>query len=125
MNSIYHGGVRVITSKPFTPELQLSIIEKYNVTILYNTPFIMAACLKSDSIRKLNVSSVKRIVFYGSKLPNTLVADINQRFPNADFLVMYGLTEVIYHLQYYRYHYMFGVTEDLFRFIRVGSLHPV
>lgn len=93
MNSIYHGAVRIITSKPFSPELQLHIIQKYNVTLLYNTPFIMAACLKNDNIRKWNFSSVKRIIFYGSKVPNTLVADINQYFPNADLFIMYGLTE--------------------------------
>lgn len=94
MNSIYHGVVRVISSKPFTPELQLSIIEKYKVTVLFNTPSIMAACLKSDFIRKLDLSSVKRIIFYGSKVPNTLFDSIKLYFPNADLLIMYGLTEV-------------------------------
>lgn len=94
MNSIYHGVLRIISSKPFTPELQLKIIEKYKVTVLFNTPSIMAACLKSDFIRTLDFSCVKRIIFYGSKVPNTLFADIKQYFSNADLLIMYGLTEV-------------------------------
>lgn len=93
MNAIYHGGTRIITSEPFTPALQLRMIEKYQVTILYNTPFIMAACVKSDSIHKFNVSSVKRIIFYGSKVPNPLIADIHQHFPNSDLYICYGLTE--------------------------------
>lgn len=94
MNSIYHGVVRIISSQPFTPELQLSIIEKHKVTVLFNTPFIMAACIKSDCIGKYDLLSVKRIIFYGSKVPNTLFADIKQHFSNADLLIMYGLTEV-------------------------------
>lgn len=94
MNSIYHGVVRIISSKPFTPELQLKIIEKYKVTTLFNTPSIMAACLKSDFIRKLDFSSVKRIIFYGSKVPNTLFDDIVHYFSNANLLIMYGLTEI-------------------------------
>lgn len=93
MNSIYHGAVRIISSKPFAPELQLRIIDKYKVTVLFNTPSIIAACIKSDCIRKYDLSSVKRIYFYGAKLPNTLVPDINHYFPNADLDVVYGLTE--------------------------------
>lgn len=93
VNSIYHAAVRIITSKPFSPELQLRIIDKYKVTVLFNTPFIMAACLKSDGIRKYDLSSVKRIYFYGAKLPNTLVSDINHYFPNAELTIIYGLTE--------------------------------
>lgn len=93
VNSIYHGAVRIISSKPFSPELQLRIIDKYKITVLFNTPYIIAACLKSAWIHKYDLSSVKRIYFYGAKLPNTLVPDINHYLPNADLVVIYGLTE--------------------------------
>lgn len=92
-NSIYHGGLRIITSKSFTTERQLRIIAKYQITVLYNTPATMASCLKSDFIDKLDFSSVKRIIFYGAKVPNTLVADIGRYFQNADLLILYGATE--------------------------------
>lgn len=54
----------------------------------------MTACLKSDAIHKAILSSVKRIVFYGGKLPHTLVTDINRYFSNAELFNDYGLTEV-------------------------------
>lgn len=92
-NSIHHGATRIITSKPFSPELQLRITEKYRVTVMYITPSAMAACLKSDFIDKFDFSSVKRIIFYGAKLPNSLVAHINRYFQNADLMILYGSTE--------------------------------
>lgn len=93
-NSIYNGVVRIVSSAPFSPAVQLAIIDKYKVTDLLNTPFIMTACLKSDAIQKANLSSVKRIVFYGGKLPYTLVTDIKRYFSNAEQINDYGLTEV-------------------------------
>lgn len=93
-HAIYNGVVRVITSRPFTPELQLEIIEKYNVTDLYNTPFVLTACIKSDAIQKANLSSVKRIVSYGGVMPQTLITDIKRSFPNGELLNLYGLTEI-------------------------------
>lgn len=93
-DSIFYGATRIITTKSFTPEHQLRIIEKYRCTVLYNTPATMATCLKSDFIGKLDFSCIKRIIFYGAKVPNSLVADINRYFRNADLLLMYGSTEV-------------------------------
>lgn len=93
-HSIYNGSMRIISSKDFTPELQLTIIEKYNVSVLSNTPFVMGACLKSDLIHKVNLSSVKKIIFYGGKLPKTLAIDIKHYFPNADVQSLYGMTEM-------------------------------
>lgn len=93
-NSIYNGVIRIVSSKPFMPAVQLAIIGKYKVTDLYNTPFIMTACLKSDAIQEVDLSSVKRIVFYGGKLPYTLVTDIKRYFPQAEQINDYGLTEL-------------------------------
>lgn len=92
-HTIYNGVTRIITSRPFTPELQLEIAEKYKVTDLYNTPFVLTACIKSDAIRTANLSSVKRIVSYGGVLPQTLITDVKRSFPNARLLNLYGLTE--------------------------------
>lgn len=92
-NSIYNGFVRILSSKAFAPDLQLEIIEKYKVTNLSNTPFILTACLKNDAIQKANLSSVKRILCYGGILPHTLVTDIKRHFPNAELVNLYGLTE--------------------------------
>lgn len=53
----------------------------------------MATCLKSDFIDKSDFSCVKRIIFYGAKVPNSFVADIKRYFRNADVMTLYGTTE--------------------------------
>lgn len=92
-NSIYNGVVRIISSQHFSPELQLELVEKYKVTDLLNIPYVMTACIKSDAIQTANLSSVKRILFYGGRLPHTLVTDIKRYFANAELFNLYGLTE--------------------------------
>lgn len=87
IESIYNGVARVITTKPFTPENVFDIVEKYNVTILTNTPFHMVTCLKNPKIRKADLSSVKLIMFYGGKLAENIVPDIRYYYPNAELMV--------------------------------------
>lgn len=94
VDSIYNGTVRIITLQSPSPELQLTIIDKYKVTDLSNLPLITATCIKSDLINCVDLSSVRHIIFYGSNLPPTLIADIERHFPNADLLTFYGLTEL-------------------------------
>lgn len=94
IDTIHNGMTRILTSKSFTPELQLKLIEKYSVTVLYNPALSMVGCLKSSHIHNTNVSSVQAIFFYGCKIPNNLVSEVNRYFPNALLLSCYGLTEI-------------------------------
>lgn len=85
---------RILTLKSFTPELQLKLIEKYKVTVLYNPALSMVGCLKNSYINSTDLSSVQAIMFYGCKIPNNMVPEVNRYFPNALLLSVYGLTEI-------------------------------
>lgn len=94
IESIYNGATRIITKHSFSPELYFKLVEKYKVTVITNTPFLMVSCLKSDRIHRTDLSTVKQINFYGGKVPNTIVADIKHHFRNAVLLECYGMTEI-------------------------------
>lgn len=92
--SIKDGVTRVITTKPFAPELQLKIMQKYKVNTLYSGFFQLIACLKDNEISKVDLSSVHRIFSYGSKMTSNLTVEINHYFPNANITAFYGMTEI-------------------------------
>lgn len=89
-----HGVARVITSNSFSPDLQLKLIEKYQVTYLGNTPLYLVACLKHDSIQQRDLSSVRDITLYGYKIPSTLIVEAAQYFPNAKITSLYAMSEI-------------------------------
>lgn len=94
-DSIYNGFCRVITSGPFTPELRLTLIQQFKVTVLYIYAHNLVLCLKSECIKKMDLSSVKSIYTYGGKWPSSLGATFKRYFPNsANCLSWYGMTEV-------------------------------
>lgn len=96
-NCISSGAVRIITSQPFSPMLQLQLIEQYKVNVLYSAAFNLVPCMKSDLIRtvdSVDLSSVQTIFLYGSKIHLTMIDDLDRYFPNASSSSWYGLTEV-------------------------------
>lgn len=94
IDCIYNGAKRIITKKPFSPELQLHLIEKYNVNVLYIPPFNLVPCIKNDMIHKVDLSSVKTIYFYGGETLPTLISAVNHYMPSAHSVPWYGMTEV-------------------------------
>lgn len=94
IDGIYNAATRIITAKPYSAEFHLELIEKYRVNISFGSPFHMVACLKNDKINKMNLSSVKNLLFHGSKVASSLVAELNHYFPNATLVSNYGMTEI-------------------------------
>lgn len=93
IDSIDNGMKRILTSKSFTPELALKLIEEYNVTLLYIPPLSLVGCLKNSLIHTTDLSSVQAIIFYGCKMPNNFVTETNRHFPDALLINSYGMTE--------------------------------
>lgn len=94
IHCIHNGATRLITAKPYTPELQLKLIEKYKVNILYLPPYNLTACLKTDVIQKIDLSSMRAMFLYGCKKPSSLVPEIYRYFPNTVLISWYGTTEL-------------------------------
>lgn len=94
LRCIKNGSTRIITTKPYSPKLMLNLIEKYKISILWTIPFHFVASLKSDFITTQDISSVQKIVLYGSKIPSNLSAELNRYFPNVSIYSRYGMTEI-------------------------------
>lgn len=88
------GATRVITPKPYTPELLMRIIEKHRITTLWSGLFQLVACVKNDAISKMDLSSVNALFCYGAKVPTHIAAEINSYFANAHTTTAYGMTEI-------------------------------
>lgn len=88
-----NGGTRIITTETYTPELQLRLIEKYNVTFAWNAPHHLVLMLKSDRLHRTNLSSLKFQLVIGGKTPYQVQTEFNAKLPNGKVYVCYGLSE--------------------------------
>lgn len=93
LNGTMYGATRIITTKSFDADLQLSLIEKYKVTYSYNPPFQLALMMKSDRLHRTNLSSLKHQLTGGAKIPVHLKKEVMSKFKNALFYTVYGLSE--------------------------------
>lgn len=88
------GATRIITTKPYSSELLMKIIEKHRITTLWSGLFQLVACVKNDTISKMDLSSVIELFCYGAKVPPHIAAEIKRYFPNAHTTAAYGMTEI-------------------------------
>lgn len=88
------GGTRIITKRILSPELQIRIINDYNVTYIQHTgnPFIWF--WKKGLISKTNLTSVRLHILVGSKVPSSIINYYNSCLPNGSVVLRYALTEV-------------------------------
>lgn len=91
--NIFTGATRIITSKPFSPELQSRIIKEHQVTVVAGQSYFVIETLKSGIMCKEDFSSVKHMVLAGYKLPFSLIEQFNSYLPNGTINHSYGLTE--------------------------------
>lgn len=87
------GTIRLITTQPFTPELQLRLIGQYGVTFTFNATHQIILMTKSDQFHKTDLSSVKAILVGGTKVPFHIKAELKNRLPNGNIIIGYGLSE--------------------------------
>lgn len=91
--NIFSGATRIITAKPFSPEIQNQIIKDYNVTVVIGQSYYIIECLKSGLMPKADLSSVRHMIVAGYKLPLSTIEDFNKYLPNGTLNNSYGLTE--------------------------------
>lgn len=84
------GATRVITTEPFSPELQLRLIEKYKVTFTLNAPHHIILMMKSDQFSKTDLSSLRLMMVGGSKVPFHVQTEMSYHLPNGNVYVGYG-----------------------------------
>lgn len=88
------GATRIITTKPFSSEYLLRLIEKYKVTHIFASLHQINKVLKYKDIESVDLSSVKSMALNSQKVPHPEYTTIRQYFKNAVPYNMFGLSEL-------------------------------
>lgn len=94
LTGTFRGATRIITSKVFSPTLELSLIEKYKITSIFNSPYQVAMLLKNDRIDKSDLSTIKILIVSGTKFLVDTKTKIQNYLFNATICNGYGMSEV-------------------------------
>lgn len=71
IGGILSASTNIITTKPFSPELALNIVQKYKVTRIVSPPSYLGLLLQSTSIKNADLSSVQLLMCKGSICSST------------------------------------------------------
>jgi 4-coumarate--CoA ligase len=84
---------RIVTRKPFTPELFIEMARKYKATNLLMNPPKLTLLLNSPLMKTFDVTNIKVVLSLGGIVSTELRKKVKEYFPKAYFLIFYGLTE--------------------------------
>lgn len=87
------GGRHVVIPR-FTPEDVLRTIAQERVTHCTFVPTMLAMILQQADFASCDVSSVRRIGYGASPMPEALLREAMRRFPGVEFSQSYGMTEL-------------------------------
>ncbi|XP_053667168.1 uncharacterized protein LOC128716273 [Anopheles marshallii] len=94
MTSLFHSRPRVLTSKPYQPELLLDLIETYRIENLFTPPSYVSALLAHPRLPTADLSSVRHWSLGGSMVPAELIVQIQKLLPNGHTRSIYGSSEI-------------------------------
>lgn len=90
--SIFDGGARLIC-REFDPNTILKIIEKYRVTYLFLSPYLVAQTIKFNECSNSDTSKLKSMVVGGGKIIKEHLEALGKLFPSTIICYNYGMTE--------------------------------
>ena len=97
LNAIKQGltaGATMVLLPQFNVEHYLEAIGRHRCTVISGVPTMMAMVLvRRDLLAKTDTSSVRTIMMGSAPSSPELLRDLREYFPNAEPLVVYGVTE--------------------------------
>jgi long-chain acyl-CoA synthetase len=97
LNAIKQGltaGATLPLLPQFSAERYIEAIGHYRCTVISGVPTMMAMVLaRKDLLNKVDTSSVRTVMMGSAKSSPQLLTELKQHFPNAEPLVVYGVTE--------------------------------
>src|SRR5438093_10748549 len=97
LNAIKQGltaGATLPLLPQFSVERYIEAIGRYRCTVISGVPTRMAMVLaRKDLLKKVDTASVRTVMMGSAKSSPQLLTELKQYFPNAEPLVVYGVTE--------------------------------
>jgi len=97
LNAIKQGltaGATLVLMPQFNVERYIAAIDRYRCTVISGVPTMMAMMLKRrDLMSGIDTSSVRTVMMGSAPSSPQLLRDVHDNFPNAEALVVYGVTE--------------------------------
>jgi acyl-CoA synthetase (AMP-forming)/AMP-acid ligase II len=97
LNAIKQGltaGATLPLLPQFNVERYIDAMGRYRATVISGVPTMMSMVLaRSELLAQVDTSSVRTIMMGSAPSSPTLLQQLKVRFPNADALVVYGVTE--------------------------------
>lgn len=97
LNAIKQGltaGARLVLMPQFNVEHYIAAIERFHCTVISGVPTMISMLLaRRELLANADTSSVRTVMMGSAPSSPQLLADIRLHFPNAEPLVVYGVTE--------------------------------
>ena len=97
LNAIKQGltaGARLVLLPQFRVEQYIGAIGRYQATVISGVPTMQSMVLaRKDLLAKIDTSSVRTVMMGSAPSSQQLLAQLRTAFPNAEALVVYGVTE--------------------------------
>ena len=97
LNAIKQGltaGAKLVLLPQFDIERYIEAIGEYRCTVISGVPTMMAMMLtRRDKLEKIDKSTVRTIMMGSAPSSPQLIKELRATFPNAEPLVVYGVTE--------------------------------
>lgn len=90
----FAGNKRIITTEPFSPELLLSIIEKFKVQTVLTSAYQVVLTSKCKKLSSADLSSVQVLACGGAKVPFEVCEQLKQYLPNGIVVIGYAISEI-------------------------------
>jgi long-chain acyl-CoA synthetase len=87
-----YGG-RVVFIPLFDPHRVLDLIEEHQVTDSLMVPTMIGMCLASEHYRPERLSSLQRLVYGASPMPEATLSRLQSELPKLQLIQGYGMTE--------------------------------
>ena len=97
LNAIKQGltaGATLVLMPQFNVEQYIAAIERFHCTVISGVPTMISMLLaRKEILLKTDTTSVRTVMMGSAPSSPQLLADIRVHFPNAEPLVVYGVTE--------------------------------
>ena len=87
------AGLKTIVLREFVPSRALEAIQHHRITISFLVPAMLLAMLAERNVEKIDLSSLRQIIYGASPIPLELLRKSLRVFKHTGFFQVYGLTE--------------------------------